>query len=114
MQKALTSRDFAFLEGPPGSGKTTAICELIQQLIAQGKRILLCGSTHASIDNVLERLHAKEAISALRIGHTERISVRVQSIQLDERVTQLLETWAQRQRFTDLHLPNAKTLPGGS
>ena len=42
--------------GPPGSGKTTAICELVLQLAKQGKRALLCASTHVAVDNVLERI----------------------------------------------------------
>ena len=57
--KALASKDFAFLEGPPGSGKTETIGELILQLLSDNEhnyRILLCGSTQASIDNVLSRL----------------------------------------------------------
>ena len=32
VSSALGTRDFAFLEGPPGSGKTHAICELVLQL----------------------------------------------------------------------------------
>ena len=60
---ALATNDFAVLEGPPGSGKTTTILELICQLVRRGKRILLCGSTHVSIDNVLQRL------IELRDGH---------------------------------------------
>ena len=46
--KALASKDFAFLEGPPGSGKTETIGELILQLLSNNEynyRILLCGST---------------------------------------------------------------------
>jgi hypothetical protein len=54
--KALRTQDFAFLWGPPGSGKTTAICELVAQLAAQGKKILLCASTHVAVDNVIEKL----------------------------------------------------------
>ena len=54
--RALGSPDVTMLEGPPGSGKTTAICELIRQLVAEGQRVLLCASTHVAIDNVLERL----------------------------------------------------------
>src|SRR5690606_10494353 len=53
---AMATPDFVFLEGPPGSGKTTAICELVLQLAKQGKRALLCASTHVAVDNVLERL----------------------------------------------------------
>lgn len=42
VRKAFGSPDFAFLEGPPGSGKTTAICEIVQQARREGKRVLLC------------------------------------------------------------------------
>ena len=54
--KALQTNDFALLEGPPGSGKTTTIIELILQLTQQCKRVLLCSATHVAIDNVLERI----------------------------------------------------------
>lgn len=75
--KAMKSPDFTILEGPPGSGKTTAISELIYQLIKRGKRILLCASTHVAIDNVLEKMEEKysgnggvmeNSIVPLRIG----------------------------------------------
>lgn len=56
VQKALQTPDFMILQGPPGSGKTTAILELIYQLIKSGKRVLLCASTHVAIDNVLEKI----------------------------------------------------------
>lgn len=56
VRRALATPDFAVLEGPPGSGKTTAICELIVQLARAGKRVLLVASTHVAVDNVLERL----------------------------------------------------------
>ena len=87
--KAINTPDFAFLAGPPGSGKTTVIIELIGQLISQGKRVLLCGSTHVAIDNVLERLDEKGLIdnleiTALRIGDKGRISEKVKHFQIDE------------------------------
>lgn len=56
VQKALQTPDFMILQGPPGSGKTTAILELVYQLIKQNKRVLLCASTHVAIDNVLEKI----------------------------------------------------------
>ncbi len=87
--KALGTPDYAFLAGPPGSGKTTVIIELISQLIRRGKRVLLCGSTHVAIDNVLERLDEKGlierlGITALRIGDKGRISEKVKQFQIDE------------------------------
>lgn len=94
INKAINTPDFAILEGPPGSGKTTVILELICQLIKQGKRILLCGSTHVAIDNVLERLSAKHSnqdknlleqflILPLRIGDERRVSEEVKHFQID-------------------------------
>lgn len=59
VSKALQTKDFALLEGPPGSGKTTTIIELIVQLTSQGKRVLLCSATHAAIDNVIERVKGR-------------------------------------------------------
>ena len=89
VQKAISTPDFAFLSGPPGSGKTTTIIELICQLISSEKSILLCGSTHVAIDNVLERIDKeglieKVGISPLRIGDKNRIGEGVEKFQIDE------------------------------
>ncbi len=59
ISKGVQTKDFALLEGPPGSGKTTTIIELIIQFAAQGKRVLLCSATHAAIDNVIERIKGR-------------------------------------------------------
>jgi hypothetical protein len=94
VQKALASPDFAFLEGPPGSGKTTAICEIVQQFVEKGERVLLCASTHVAIDNVLERLlESASPIDAVRIGKLDKVDDKVQATQLDERVNALVSAW---------------------
>jgi hypothetical protein len=56
VRQALSTNDFAILEGPPGSGKTTVLSELILQLLLAKKRVLLVGSTHVAVDNVLEKI----------------------------------------------------------
>lgn len=71
---ALCTKDFAFLEGPPGSGKTTTILEIIAQMIDRRERVMLAASTNAAIDNILERLeklpqHIRNKILAVRIGN---------------------------------------------
>lgn len=108
VQKALGSPDFAFLEGPPGSGKTTAICEIVQQLVAKGERVLLCASTHVAIDNVLERLlESSSPIDAVRIGKLDKVDDRVQATQLDERVSALVAAWRRQptlSRYGDAEL----------
>lgn len=92
--KALATSDLAILEGPPGSGKTTAICEIVQQLVSTGQRVLLCASTNVAIDNVIERLLSAEVpVDAVRIGNPDRVDPRVQQCQLDARVDALVEAW---------------------
>ena len=89
VEVALGTPDFAILEGPPGSGKTTTICELIIQEIRRGHRILLCASTHVAVDNVLEFLQDRGVTSkdvlAVRIGDEHRISDQVREFQLSRR-----------------------------
>ncbi|HDR1124366.1 AAA domain-containing protein [Pasteurella multocida] len=97
VEVALNTPDFAILEGPPGSGKTTAICELILQLTLRGKRVLLCASTHVAVDNVLERLMSdsnphREQILPIRIGDNANLSDKVKDYQL----TNFLKTEKQR------------------
>ena len=96
VEKALGTPDFAFLEGPPGSGKTHAICELVLQFIDQGLNVLLCSTTHVAVDNVLERLVGEgefEQVEAVRIGLADRVDQTIRTVQIDERISALLETW---------------------
>ena len=78
--KALQTPDFMILQGPPGSGKTTAILELIYQLAKRKKRVLLCASTHVAIDNVLEKIithpNSKELLDTIhpvRVGDEDNV-----------------------------------------
>jgi len=89
VKKAIETPDFAILEGPPGSGKTTAIIELILQLIKKGKKVLLAASTHVAIDNVLEKIKSYDEdniVEPLRIGDSNRISEDVQQYQIDHKI----------------------------
>ena len=92
VKKAWGTPDFAILEGPPGSGKTTTLLELIAQAISRNQRVLMVASTHVAVDNVLEKLldtyvstdngekSLKEACGAipLRIGDEDNVSDAIQ------------------------------------
>ena len=91
---ALNTPDFAILEGPPGSGKTAVITELILQAIERGQRVLLTASTHVAVDNVVERLKdpsngVSDKILLVRIGgerKRDKISDQAQAYMLGDMV----------------------------
>ncbi len=74
---ALSTPDFTIKIGPPGSGKTTSIVELIIQLIKRKKRILLVASTNVAVDNIIERLKGHLDLACIKRygnGENDRIS----------------------------------------
>jgi DNA polymerase alpha-associated DNA helicase A len=69
---ALASKDIALIHGPPGTGKTHTIIELIIQMVQRNKRILVCGPSNISVDNIVERLAPKK-VPVVRVGHPARL-----------------------------------------
>lgn len=84
---ALGTPDFVFLEGPPGSGKTVSICELIAQEASRGHRVLLCASTHVAVDNVLEKLIERglteSEVIAVRVGDSKNVAEPARPFQIE-------------------------------
>ncbi len=56
------------LDGPPGTGKTHTCVELIRQLVKRGERVLVCGPSNISVDNIVDRL-SKSRLDIVRVGH---------------------------------------------
>lgn len=54
---ALDRSPITIIHGPPGTGKTYTLIELIKQLtFNRGERVLVCGPSNISVDTILERL----------------------------------------------------------
>ncbi|MEM7029427.1 MAG: AAA domain-containing protein [Chloroflexota bacterium] len=79
---ALTANDVALIHGPPGTGKTTTVVALIDQLVAQKQTVLACAPSNMAVDNLLEKLVAK-GIKAVRLGHPARVQTDLQAHTLD-------------------------------
>lgn len=79
---ALASREVALIHGPPGTGKTHTLIELILQMIKREQRILVCGPSNISVDNIVERL-SPHKIPILRLGHPARLLPSVLNHSLD-------------------------------
>jgi hypothetical protein len=51
--------ELAFVWGPPGTGKTATLTNIVEELLAHDQRILLASTTNAAIDQVLAKLAAQ-------------------------------------------------------
>lgn len=82
---AMSSSEVTLIHGPPGTGKTYTLIEIVRQLIKQKKRVLICGPSNISVDNIVERLHPhmKDKDKLIRIGHPARLLQSTRSHALD-------------------------------
>ena len=85
IRHALAADDVAVIHGPPGTGKTTAVVELIRQAIRRGERVLACAPSNLAVDNILERLLAAGE-RPIRIGHPARVLPELREQTLDVQV----------------------------
>jgi len=79
---ALKAADLAIIHGPPGTGKTTTVIELIRQAIARGEKVLACAPSNLAVDNLLERL-IRAGERAVRLGHPARVVAELRQHTLD-------------------------------
>ncbi|CAJ0939811.1 unnamed protein product [Ranitomeya imitator] len=105
---SLNQREVAIIHGPPGTGKTTTVVEIMLQAVKQGlkfsfaifvtencstndaklwhffffSKVLCCAPSNVAVDNLVERLSVyKEKI--LRLGHPARLLESLQHHSLD-------------------------------
>ncbi|NXD70985.1 SMBP2 protein, partial [Eolophus roseicapillus] len=79
---SLAQRELAIVHGPPGTGKTTTLVEIILQAVQQGLKVLCCAPSNVAVDNLVERL-AGHSVRILRLGHPARLLEPIQRHSLD-------------------------------
>ncbi|CAZ86274.1 unnamed protein product [Tuber melanosporum] len=103
---ALASEEVALILGPPGTGKTQTLLEIILQLATppktssssppSPKKILVCGPSNISVDNIVLRLPS--SLPVIRMGHPARLLPKVIERSLDN----LTRTSEQGEIITDV------------
>ena len=97
--KCLFAEDLAVVQGPPGTGKSTAIAELIWQLVRKGmqqgekrERILLTSETNLAVDNAIARVVNEHTnlVKPVRFGEDEKLESEGRQFSLS-----LMERWVE-------------------
>ena len=79
---AISAEDIAVIHGPPGTGKTTTIVELIVQAVELGDLVFACAPSNTAVDNLLKKL-SDMGQRVVRLGHPARVSEKLRSFTLD-------------------------------
>ncbi len=86
VQFGLSAKDVAVVHGPPGTGKTTTIVELIVQAMLRGDRVLACAPSNTAVDNLVLKLQDRGQ-RPVRLGHPARVDPSLQNRTLDALAT---------------------------
>jgi DNA replication ATP-dependent helicase Dna2 len=84
--RALQMQDYLLVHGPPGTGKTSVIAEIVKRLCAQGKRVMLAAFTNQAVDNLLKRLDKDGFHDYIRLGHQRSVDPAIRSHLLSEQL----------------------------
>lgn len=99
---ALRTGDIALIWGPPGTGKTRTLVEVVRQRVARGERVLCAAPSNTAVDNLGVRL-AELGVKAIRLGHPSRVSPALASLTIDAQIARdgaydLAREWRDRAR----------------
>lgn len=73
VENALNATDVALIHGPPGTGKTTTLVQLIKHTLDHEKQVLVCAPSNTAVDLLTSKL-AEKGLTVLRIGNPARVT----------------------------------------
>lgn len=73
VRHCLNARDVAVIHGPPGTGKTTTLVQVIMQTLRFERRVLVTAPSNTAVDLLTEKL-ARAGARVVRLGNPSRVS----------------------------------------
>jgi hypothetical protein len=126
VRRALGAPDLLAVEGPPGTGKTTFIAEVVLQTLREkpDARILLASQTHVALDNALVRIGERQPdLAIIRVGRAEtgKVGEAAEQWLLEQQLEQwrrqvvdrsraFIDRWAQEHGLSAVDVQNASAL----
>lgn len=86
--EALSARDLYLIHGPPGTGKTSTISEVILQEALRKNKVIATADSNIAVDNILSNISKHESFKIVRIGHPSRISKKLIKYSLQNKITE--------------------------
>ena len=80
---AVDAEDVALVHGPPGTGKTYTIAQIVRALVDRGQRVLLSAFTNRAVDNALEAVRERGVDDVVRVGTENGVREDMLDVRLD-------------------------------
>lgn len=85
IHRSVGADNFYLIIGPPGTGKTYVIQELIQHLVNSSQKVLITAWTNVAVDNILQRIIGVEESKIIKVGSSAGTSPVVKRFTISEK-----------------------------
>lgn len=96
--RAMRARHASLVHGPPGTGKTRTLVEIVRQGLLLGRRVLVTAASNVAVDNLARRL-SDNGVKVLRLGAPSKVAPDLAQCTLQHKLAELPEMAEAQKNF---------------